>query len=335
MKRVWVVLSLIFIIAIIIFSVKFFNLKQNEKILVQNKTAKIVFTTDKTYQDYLKVTIKSAIENKNADSIYDISILSVDLSTEEMQYFKNMSAKNVTISTIPLEVSSLKVGNFPIANKRVSRADLFKFFMPEIFEDCDRILYIDSDTLILGDLLDLYNTNMHGKCLGAVIKYVPKYSWIKIIPRIWYVKSVKYDYNCGVMLMDLKQMRKYHITEKLIKAKNTDNNRILMTQDAFNTVIPAKKSYHLSPVYNFITRWRDRDFKSKYFKTIYAPYLDDVNSMAELQKQAIIVHYAGIVKPWNTKGVRFETQWWKYAKMINPNWEVKPELAVPNDSIIF
>ena len=203
MKRVWVVLLLIFIIAIIIFSVNFFNLKQNEKILVQNKTAKIVFTTDKTYQDYLKVTIKSAIENKNADSIYDISILSVDLSTEEMQYFKNMSAKNVVISTIPLEVSSLKVGNFPIANKRVSRADLFKFFMPEIFEDCDRILYIDSDTLILGDLLDLYNTNMHGKCLGAVIKYVPKYSWIKIIPRIWYVKSVKYDYNCDYDIWDL------------------------------------------------------------------------------------------------------------------------------------
>ena len=37
MKRVWVVLLLIFIIAIIIFSVKFFNLKQNEKILVQIK----------------------------------------------------------------------------------------------------------------------------------------------------------------------------------------------------------------------------------------------------------------------------------------------------------
>ena len=43
--------------------------------IVFSKTVNIVFTTDTKYKEYLKVAIKSAIVNKNKDSVYNIIIL--------------------------------------------------------------------------------------------------------------------------------------------------------------------------------------------------------------------------------------------------------------------
>ncbi len=287
-----------------------------------NKTVHLVFTTDKTYAKYLRVTLYSLITNKKPDSIYDINILCVDLDKNEQELFKKKyETKNVTVNIIPVSLEEITFGNYEILNERISRADLFKFFMPKIFENLDKILYIDADTLIKGDLLDLYNTDIKKYYLGAVLKYSPN---VKVIHIPFRKVLFHYDYNCGVMLLNLEKMRKNKITEKLIKTKEKDKLRALMTQTTFNSVIPTRKALKLDPKYNFYARLRDDDdFRYFELKKIYAPYLDDINGIEEMQKRAIIVHYAGPAKPWydNDLFLYDALEWRKYALKDNPNYK--------------
>ena len=290
----------------------------------KNSTANLVFTTDANYTEYTKVAIKSAIVNKAPDTEYNIIMLCVDLSDKQMKEFKQFESDKVKINLLPLKVDSIKkVGDYEVSN-HVSRADLFKFFMPEILKDYDKVLYMDSDTIILGDLLPLFNTNLRGKCLGAVPKYVPIYRWYHVLGE-FFIRHETYEYNCGIMLLNLEQMRKEKVTEKLVVSKNSDIARNLMTQDAFNSVLPFGKTKKLSPIYNTIARWKPVYFVSYNFKKTFRPYLNNINSMEELYKQSVIIHFAGFRKPWHYEDIAFSKEWWKYAHMINPNWKLTPD----------
>ncbi len=285
-------------------------------------TVNIVFTTDNAYKNYLKVALKSAFLNKNPESKYNITIFAVDVDKQTEKEFKTFENKNFVINIKPLEISKLNdIGNFPVSN-HVSRADLYKFFMPDLLPDYDKVLYLDSDIIILGDLLNLYNTNINRYYLAAVSKATAdskRYNLGQdfVLFQRWY------NYNCGVMVLNLKKMRKDNIKEKLIESKNADMMRMLMTQTAFNEVIPIAKIKKLSPIYNFITYWTDTDFYMNDFRYIYRPYLDDINSYEQLKDSAVIVHFAGQNKPWCTMDIPYSDKWWEYAHMINPNWKLE------------
>ncbi len=319
-----IILTVLLMIVSIVIAIK--QYKKYYNLAHPNKTINIVFNTDASYTEYTKVVIKSAIKTKNKDSIYNINVLCVDLSKSKMEEFKALASKklNVFINTIPLELKTLSnVGNYKM-DHYVTRADLFKFFMPDIFPKLDKILYIDSDTIILKDLSDLYNTDISKNYIGAVMRYDYDLEWKKLSNGTWDLRKT-YTYNCGVILFNLKKWRKDHIKEKLIEAKNNDKINDLMTQRSFNEVIPLNKIKKLSPIYNTYGRMTERDFEVKNFKLLYKPYCNHINSADDLFKQAVIIHWAGHKKPWSYKDVNYADKWWYFAKMINPNWEPEPD----------
>lgn len=74
-----------------------------------------------------------------------------------------------------------------------ARLWLAKWMMNE-----DRCLYLDSDTMVRGDLYELYQTDMGDKSYGIVMGCIPEYG-----------------YNSGVILMDLKKIREANKWEAL------------------------------------------------------------------------------------------------------------------------
>ena len=294
-----------------------------------NKVINIVFNTDLAYTEYTKVAIKSAIMNKNPKSVYKINILCVDLPQKKMEEFDAFKTKNVDIKTIPLKLETIsKIGNYPMEHY-VTRADLFKFLMPDIFPNLNKILYIDGDTLILKDLSSLYNTNIKKFYIAAVKRYDFNIKWVKKDDDKWDLQK-EYTYNCGVLLYNLKKWRKDNIKQKLIEAKNKDKIRDLVTQRSFNEVMPLDKIKQISPIYNTVGRMTEQDFIIRDFKTTYKPYCDEMESMQDLLKETVIIHWAGRRKPWSYKSVNMGDKWWYYAKLINKNWQIEPDKTWSN-----
>ena len=300
-------------ICIISFIYLFLFLSENTKKTDSNKTVNVVFTTDVNYKNYLKTTLRSAIASKNPDSVYNINILCVDLSKKDCNEYKKFEAKNVNINLVPVNLDSIKdVGNYEI-EYRVTRADLFKFFMPDLFPDLDKILYIDVDTAIVKDLTDLYNTDLKDKFIAVVNKPIEDYDTILIRGK-FYPKKVR-KYNCGVILYNLNLWRKYGISKKLVHKKNIDEERELMTQNIFNNVLPQNKIVKLAPIYNVMIQWYDVAMYKRYFSVFaYFPYCVLHSCRFEkLLDNAVIIHYLDREKAWERRN-DLSNYWLKYVK---------------------
>ena len=288
-----------------------------------NKHVHIIFSTDQNYKEYTKVAIKSAISTKHPKSIYHINVLCVDIPENECKEFENFAEENASVVTVNKKISYIShIGNYEI-DHYVTRTDLFKFVFDEIFTDIDKALYIDSDTLILKDLRKLYNTDISNKYLAAVKKIEPEKAYRSGFIGKYFIRY-EYYYNCGVLLMNLDKIRKDNIQRKLISSKNDDMIRDLQTQRVYNIVIPLKTIKQLPPIYNDVARY-DNDYidtrQYKFFRT-YFPFSLIYRNIEEVDKSAVIVHYAGKRKPWYGIQTKYYDTWWKYAKSINPNWKI-------------
>lgn len=135
---------------------------------------------------------------------------------------------------------------------RWSPVIFYRCFAHRVFPDIDRLLYLDSDTLICRDLTELFNTDLGDCALGAVRDLAPTNDKYHIQGR--YVKdfSEKYlnngeYYNSGVLLMDLKKMEE---CEKLLLTSTVP--LFYPDQDLINAALQEKiKSlplkYNLAP----------------------------------------------------------------------------------------
>ena len=257
-----------------------------------NNSINIVFTTDKEYSSYLKVALKSLILNKDKDSIYNIYILSIDLNKKTQEELKTFKQNDVEITTIPLKLSMLKgtIKNNVKYSYRVSNSDLFKFFIPEMFQNFDKILYLDSDILVLKDISEIYNYNLENKIIG-------------VLPEKTNFKNEENSkYNCGVILFDIKKCSENNITKKLIQAKNNDKTKRYVTQLAYTKAVDIKNTKALPLGYNYLIK--------------------DEQTLDNKDK-ILIVHFAGFQKPWYNPDMEFAPLWRQYAHLINPDWKVE------------
>ena len=113
-------------------------------------------------------------------------------------------------------------------------------FIPLILPQCDKVLYLDSDMVILDDVAKIYDTDMEGKPSAAVPD---------VFSSILQEHSVeignldyKKTFNAGVLLMDTKKFEEEKIREKCLRLLEEDYNRkirklIFADQDALNLVL--------------------------------------------------------------------------------------------------
>ena len=315
-KPLLTTLILLIILSLGLTTILFLNNRQDRIPIIpkpkNNNSINIVFTTDKEYSSYLKVALKSLILNKDKDSIYNIYILSIDLNKKTQEELKTFKQNDVEINTVPLKVKTLdKIIDKKINFFYVSRADLFKFFIPEMFQNFDKILYLDSDILVLKDISEIYNYNLENKIIG-------------VLPEKTNFKNEENSkYNCGVILFDIKKCSENNITKKLIQAKNNDKKHIYITQPFFHEVLDEAKVKTMPFEFNRFSTTDEKEFKKFNYKDLYYKNDKTINSLDDVDKRAIIIHFLAYKKPWQYEKIPFANQWWYYAHLINPNWKVE------------
>ena len=85
---------------------------------------------------------------------------------------------------------------------------MLKAALPQIFPQHKKVLWLDCDTLVLTDLVELWLTDLEGYYLAAVRE--PQ----KSTPELAYI-------NAGVMMMNLRELGERFKDKELIEALNT------------------------------------------------------------------------------------------------------------------
>ena len=156
----------------------------------------------------------------------------------------------------------------------------YRILIPYLLPEVERVIYVDYDTLVIGNLTDLYNTNLHGNFLGVIrdLGVVVKNDWSKTLLGTSYQNY----FNSGVLLMDLTAFRKYGLSwllHQFIVASTPFF--VLEDQDALNLFFKDAVEY-VGIENNYVTK-------------LFAN--GEVEEKRQLEKIKVL-HYLGPEKPW-------------------------------------
>ena len=200
---------------------------------------------------------------------------------------------------------------------RYTEAASFRLLLPELLPEYDKVLYMDCDIIVRQDVGKLFQETVLGEHWLGVVFEAP------IEQQAERFRALGCDpdryFNSGFLLMNLAQMRKEKVTEKLLAACRVPYLEF-PDQDALNQVCQGHV-LPLSPLYNSIRTF----FIPKYKPDFVLQY--DAVLWEEVQERATI-HYTG-GKPWDLFTVQFGA-WWRVfdtlPREIRDEWSPAPKM---------
>ncbi len=295
----------------------------------------VVYITDENYIMPTCVSACSLIYNKGSVEQVDIHFIVNNISSQSKEKLMALASGDVRIHIIEVRdelYAEMAKSCLAYKSIHVSYTSMFKFDLPQLLKEVDKVLYIDGDTLIQTSLLDLYNTSLDGYYIAAVDDAVQK---LKTASPI----NTKENYfNSGVMLLNLKKMREDNITEKLIDYRMYGVN-FFMDQDSFNIVLGAQRVM-LPYTYNFLTTMLDNFDVDEIMDMME---LEKADSITEIIENVSILHLTDRTKPWIYYMPWFTERFMNYynhspfatekLNLLNPIKEQKQEMLMLRNRI--
>lgn len=268
------------------------------------KPIQLALISDDNYVVPTTVALRSIIDSKATGRELEIHIIASGLSPDSKRQFLQFESNEVKITlierdpTVFKELHTFKDGSVCVA----SISALFKFVLPQLLPDHDKVLYLDGDLIVKKDLGEIYDLEL-GENYAAV---VPDSG--QIYYKHAYVRRVKKYFNSGVMLLNLKEMRKRQLAEILVRTKKelTDSN--LMDQNVFNVVFDGHIKY-LPIKWNFMPVSLERAAEKWALKDINELFDTDYKSVRDLFDNAAIIHYSSKDKPWKAPDGALAYEW--------------------------
>lgn len=189
-------------------------------------------------------------------------------------------------------------------------------FMPLLAPEIDKLIYLDLDTIVLGDIQKFYDEDIDGYALGAVPDIVvPLFmtdEGIALNRNINFLEFGKY-FNAGVLLVNAKKFRDENLIQDYFNIAHTE---IVPScdQDVLNRLFQNGGFKPLDLKYNFIYPPSQEMLDQKGIKAT-----TDIFEIAK--HDTIIRHFAGD-KPWNDtkehltgKALLHQYEFWFFTQM--------------------
>ena len=261
---------------------------------MMNREIPIFFTIDDSYAPFLAVALNSAIKNSDPQRNYKAIVLYQDLGADNISRLQSLQTENFKIELMPIRA------NMEALDDRMSnrlRCDYFtltiyfRLFIPSMFPQYDKGIYIDSDVVLTDDIAKLFDIDIGENYIGACNDL----SIADIPPLVAYTEkavgvNAKEYINSGVLLMNLKKMRDDDLEGHFLALLNKYHfDSIAPDQDYLNAMCNGK-------IYYLEDKWDTMPNDAK-------PMLTETS----------LIHYNLFSKPWCYDGIQYEEQFWNYA----------------------
>jgi lipopolysaccharide biosynthesis glycosyltransferase len=229
---------------------------------IEKEAVFLLLSSDANYEAHLWVNIASLIENAKSDSKYYIYILDGGIRFKENFYDLVNKDKRFHIEFIDMKDQFV----FVYESRHISRAGYYRLAIFRLFRHFPRIIYIDADSYILGDVAELYNLPMGDKLIAGAPdsityeipwreKYIsyPHYSGKAKDYFVEYLKLPKEKFNryfsSGVLMFNLEKIDKKEKNKALEELLNREF--YCLDQDIMNLLFSAEETYKLPREWNY------------------------------------------------------------------------------------
>ena len=258
------------------------------------KTIPIFFAVDDGYVPFLAVTLQSMIKNASKLYNYEIRVLYTNISEENKQKILKYENKKVSIEFVDLNIYLEELQDKFYTRDYYTNTTYYRLFIPNLYPQYEKVLYLDCDIVVLGDISKLYNIDIEDNLIGAIPCEAMQISreLTEYAEKVIGMKNVKDYINAGIMLMNLTEMRKMDLQTKFIYLLETIKYKVAQDQDYINRMCKGRIKY-------IDSSWE------------VEPHPTDI---PRKEKDLNIIHYLLIYKPWHFDNVLYQEYFWEYAK---------------------
>ena len=245
----------------------------------------IVLVGDQAYQEQVSTTIKSILYyNKNVK----IYVFNQGLSDEWFRDFNEL-AEQLDSELVNVSLDQVTISPEWLTQDHISSAAYARYFIPQFVVE-ERVLYLDSDLVVNGDLQPLCDISLEGKLVAAV------------------GDAGGYGFNSGVLLIDNRAWKEKQLQETFIKEtdriiglvqsgqmEDFNGDQTVLNHVLAQDWLPLDKIYNLQVGHDLVA------------------FYSGWNGHFELDQEPLIIHYTTFRKPWNSEvSYRYRQLWWDF-----------------------
>lgn len=254
----------------------------------------ILYTCDNNYVWLMAVSVISLFENNKNLNDLNIYLLGEKISSDNKQKLLDISNKykrNIFI----IDVTNIEVPTKLVSSRWPLSAFTRLFAYKLLPKDIEKIIYLDCDTIVNGDIALLDNVDFQDNLIIGVKDCINKR----------YKRNIGLNYNdtyinAGVILMNIEKIRKIDIKKKIdIFIDNYGSKISFADQDILNGIFQNNIGF-LNPEYNVMTLIGKYNY-NKIIQLRRPTAYYDKKTIENARKKPIIIHYTTnmkIIRPW-------------------------------------
>ena len=280
------------------------------------KQMNIVYAANENYAKLVWISACSLFEN-NKDYKIKLYLISDKIAEESISKIRQL----VTKYGGELVVVDFLVISYGLENAQIfsgGKTTYARLFLLDTVSE-DKILYLDCDTMIMGSLNDLWNTDIEEYYVAGVRDMV--------VPHIRYGVGLKYSepyINAGILLMNVKKMKEDNLENRFVDYITALNGKIPCHDQGVINHVCRGKIQLISPNYNVMTPmfyYLADEIRAFYELDEY--YSD--KEMEEARQAPKIVHFTAgwYIRPW------FSGSKHPYADIYRSYYERSPWSHIP------
>ena len=250
----------------------------------------VVFSTNDNFADLCSTAIWSIIKNGNENNFYDIYVFYTRLSKNNIEKIEKNDRKNVNIQCVDVTKYINFEDFYEVDNYTY---EIYYRYYASIILDYEKIIYLDSDTIVVNDIADLYNQDIEDSPIAVVRDFNH------------YIDHSNFDFNSGVMLINSKKFEELKVREKCIEL--IKNNTFKLPDQTALNIICKDNAFILKPKYNYqVSLAYYHRFKKEIRKKRFKKLFED---------EPLVIHFSYITKPYNNIYSRYNKEFWECAKL--------------------
>ena len=274
-------------------------------------TIPIFYACDDKFLKYTIVSLTSMMQNASKKRDYHVYILHTNIPETSQARVLALQNENFAISFVNVTDYLDSISERLPLRHYYNKTTYFRFFIAEMFPESDKAIYIDSDTIVQGNIARLYDTNIGSCYLGAAHEQAMAQVDVfgTYCERVVGVSRKDY-FNAGVMLINCEQFRLHRVLDRFIHYLGVYNFAVTQDEDYLN-LICKNRVHHLDQ------RWNTE-------------LTDGLTYSYDIRK-GYILHYIMVNKPWHYENCRLADIFWHYAAKTSEYKVLRAELDAYTD----
>ncbi len=274
-----------------------------------NDLIPIFYACDDIFAQYAIVSVRSLVENADKSRKYRIHILNTGISGAHRDELLKMQNEQFSICFPDVTAFLESVQDRLPIRDYYTKTTYYRLFIPEMYPEYDKAVYIDSDTIVLGNVAELYDHDLKDNYVAACHEQamVQEDVYGTYVEQVLGIDRNAF-FNAGMIVLNCRELRSNHLLAGFTDLLGKYNFVVTQDEDYLNLLCKDK------------VLWLHPGWNTEVFGVLPCP-----------EDEIKIIHYIMVSKPWHYSDCRLQEHFWHYADMTDVAAGIREELAAYTD----